>query len=63
VGRGRRPRLCEAASTARQEAEASGAAGDGGPGAALPRICSQEEVEYLRQFDAEERRIVDNLNG
>jgi hypothetical protein len=24
-------------------------------------VCSQEEVEYLRQFDAEERRIVDAL--
>jgi uncharacterized membrane protein YhiD involved in acid resistance len=55
-------RLCEAASAARQEVEASGAAGDGGTSATLPAICSQEEVEYLRQFDAEERRIVDALS-
>jgi hypothetical protein len=55
-------RLCEAASAARQEAEASGAAGTDGTAATLPTVCSQEEVEYLRQFDAEERRVIDALS-
>jgi uncharacterized membrane protein YhiD involved in acid resistance len=55
-------RLCEAASAARQEAEASGASGTNGTPATLPTVCSQEEVEYLRQFDAEERRVVDALS-
>jgi hypothetical protein len=55
-------RLCEAASAARQEVETSAAASSAGAAATLPAVCSQEEVEYLRQFDAEERRIVDELS-
>jgi uncharacterized membrane protein YhiD involved in acid resistance len=58
-------RLCEAASAAKREAEAiavSGAAAGGTP-AALPKTCSDEAVDDLRQFDEEERRVIAAVNG
>ena len=51
--------LCDAASSARQKATANVPAADGASAPALPAVCSDQDIQHLRDFDQQERSAVE----
>jgi len=52
-------RLCDVANSAKDKAVANGSGGSGAAQPALPATCSDDDIQYLSQFQQQEREAVE----